>query len=203
MALLKESYLRTLAEEKAQRIYGKDVSQSNAVKKALLTESRRSFSVYKSYDIFLSHSYLDKDVVLGLSIELGNQGYAVYVDWIEDPSLDRSSITNENALLIKERMKVSKSLLYAVSPHAQESRWMPWELGFMDGLARKVAICPIAQGDRLIYRGSEYLGLYPYLDKSSDQLNGEEILWITDQFNIQRYVRLSDWLKGYGLAGQS
>ena len=55
----------------------------------------------RGFYIFLSHSFLDKDEVEGLYIELTNQGYSVYVDWIIDPHLDRTNVTKASAKLIQ------------------------------------------------------------------------------------------------------
>lgn len=102
-----------------------------------LNESTKMFSekdkIHTSFDIFLSHSFLDKDEVEGLYIELTRMGFKVYVDWIIDPHLDRTNVTKESATIVKKRLHSSKSLLLAVSINAATSKWMPWELGYVDG----------------------------------------------------------------------
>lgn len=54
-----------------------------------------------SFDIFLSHSYLDKEDVEGLYIELTRMGFKVYVDWIIDPNLVRTNVTKTTATIFK------------------------------------------------------------------------------------------------------
>ena len=39
----------------------------------------------KIYDIFLSHSSSDAEIVAGLKLEIEDLGFSVYVDWIEGP----------------------------------------------------------------------------------------------------------------------
>ena len=97
-----------------------------------------------------------------MTLSLGEAGFSVYVDWIDDP-LDRSKVTKANAELIRTRMKSSRSLLYATSENAEGSKWMPWELGYFDGLRQKVAVCPITASSS--FDGREYLGLYPVMEK--------------------------------------
>ena len=155
----------------------------------------KSKDTNKTFDIFLSHSYLDREVVLGLYIELSNMGYSVYVDWIVDPQLNRNSITKESAELIRNRMKSSRSLLYAISTNAQMSKWMPWELGFVDGKTGRCAIVPVANeitpSDN--FNRSEYLILYPFISKSVND-KGLNTIWVNEKYD--EYVNLSSWITG-------
>ena len=69
--------------------------------------------------------------------------------------------------------------------------WMPWELGYMDAIRdSRVAIAPMVPDYEANseFRGQEYLGLYPYLDKTGDSL------WIHK--SSSEYVRFTDWLGG-------
>jgi hypothetical protein len=118
------------------------------------------------FDVFLSHSFRDAAVILGLKRVLEADGLSVYVDWIEDAQLDRSKVNAATASLLRQQMKKCKSLVYATSRSASTSRWMPWELGFFDGAhgPERVAICPIDTGTG-DYVGQEYLGLYKTLEK--------------------------------------
>lgn len=120
------------------------------------------------FDIFLSHSFRDAVLILGLKSVLEADGLSVYVDWIEDAQLDRSQVNATTASLLRQRMQRCSSLVYATSRSASTSRWMPWELGFFDGAhgPEQVAICPIDTGTGN-YVGQEYLGLYKTLEKLS------------------------------------
>jgi hypothetical protein len=42
-----------------------------------------------TYDVFLSHSFMDADTIAGIAAILEAEGQRVYVDWIEDPQADR------------------------------------------------------------------------------------------------------------------
>jgi len=55
----------------------------------LLIESNEKFeSSDTNYDIFLSHSFKDAELILGIKKILEDDyGYSVYVDWIEDKHL--------------------------------------------------------------------------------------------------------------------
>ncbi len=119
----------------------------------------------ESFDIFLSHSFLDQEEVNGISDEFSLNRYTVYLDWKQDSHLDRNNVTKDAANLIRNRMKTSKSLVFAISSNALMSKWMPWELGFMDGFTGKCTILPISEHDMFVdkFERSEYLTLYPYI----------------------------------------
>jgi hypothetical protein len=201
MALFQEGYLRNLASEKLRNdrrysVYASESTQ-DSIRKSLLSEAEIAFSAEKRvFDIFLSHSYSDKELILGIKLGLEKFGYSVYIDWIEDDRMDRTNVTTENVLWIKERMRDSKCLLYATSSNSLLSKWMPWELGFMDGFNDKSAILPISKTEVTSYKGTEYLGIYPYVDIEKEKNTGRMLLWITDQTNKSIYTRFNDWLNG-------
>lgn len=173
-------YLRNLSR-------GKSTFMSSQI----LNESKKT---HTSFDIFLSHSYLDKEIIEGIYIELLNLGYSVYVDWIIDPKLDRSNVTKESASLIRRRLQSSKTLLLAISTNASISKWMPWELGYVDGNTNKCAILPISLGEHAptSYTGVEYLKLYPFVKKVPTLGAGEKLFVIEKEFE---YVIFDNWLK--------
>jgi len=150
-----------------------------------------------AFDIFLSHSFKDKEYISGLYLELTAQGYSVYVDWIIDPHLQRGNVTKETAEHIRNRMKQSKSLIYATSDNASTSKWMPWELGFMDGEKGRCAILPITEYETSNFAGQEFLSIYPYVGK--DYVLGNygsgEVLWVNENQNTK--IQMSLWQKGH------
>lgn len=173
----------------------------NKYSSTLITEQKRQFStVDKSkleFDIFLSHCYLDKEEVLGLYRELTEMGFSVYVDWIVDPDLDRNNVTKVTAELIKNRMKNSKSLLLAVSTNAVMSKWMPWELGFVDGKTDRCAIIPVSKDNlsHTSFNRIEYLKLYPYIEIDVIKGSNTYKLWVYDDDNS--FVIFDSWITGF------
>lgn len=171
-----------------------------------LNESQRMFSAknedHTSFDIFLSHSFLDKAEVEGLYIELTRMGYKVYVDWIIDPHLDRNNVTKSTATHIRKRLNSSKTLLLAISENASVSKWMPWELGYVDGHTNKCAIIPVSRESNPAssYKGVEYLSLYPFIKKELDTTNKQR-LWVIEAASY--YVVFDSWLIGMQPSYQS
>jgi len=120
------------------------------------------------FDIFLSHAKLDEVVILGVKETLEREtGLSVYVDWIDDPQLDRGKVSSATAAQIRSRMRECGALVYATSPAAANSKWMPWELGYFDGHkgAEHISIMPIVRSASDSFAGVEYLGLYNTLQK--------------------------------------
>ncbi|MCF7502944.1 TIR domain-containing protein [Vibrio sp. L3-7] len=172
MALLKESDLRSYVTKSS--ISMESLSESNIDS--------------QEFDIFLSHSYLDKDTVFGLKEYLENYGLSVYVDWIDDNQLERDSVNSDTADLLRKRMIQCESLLFATSSNSSTSKWMPWECGYFDGVNGKIAILPISKVDEHSFKGQEYLGLYPYIDVSSS------VIWINS--TKSGFCSIKDWLNG-------
>lgn len=143
------------------------------------------------HDVFLSHAFDDRELILGVALTLENLGYSVYLDWRDDPSLDRSRVTPATAAVLRERMRASRCLLYATSDHSSESKWMPWELGFKDGLNTRVAILPVLKDLQTEYKGQEYLGIYPYFDVTD--VNGLKA-YIHRAVSV--WVSFEQWLNG-------
>ncbi len=152
-----------------------------------LEEISRGFSKYKTYDVFLSHSKRDEIVILQLYNQLQNLGLTVYVDWINDPLLNRSEVTPATANLLRERIQTSKSLFLAHSSNSSMSSWVQWELGYGDGVkGGKVAILPIEEEYATSnFHRQEYLGLYPYID-----ITGSTLYVHGSSAN---YKRIADW----------
>lgn len=143
----------------------------------------------RKYDIFLSHSSSDNKIILGTVLKLQDCGYSVYVD-INDKSLNPNIVTKRTAEILKQRMQNCESFVYAFSTHSPSSKWMPWELGYFDGLRGKVAVLPIVSEPRASYVGTEYIGLYRQI-----QFGVEDNQYPYLYFQNGRYTMLfHDWL---------
>ena len=172
MALLKESDLSSYLSKGS-------ISLEGSYKRSL---------DHERFDIFLSHSYLDKGLVFGIKNFLEQHGFTVYIDWIDEQELDRSSVDVETAKILRKRMSQCQSLLFATSSNSTNSKWMPWECGYFDGINGKIAILPISKSDEFFFTGQEYLGLYPYIDVLGS------CIWVN---SIKLgFCSIEDWLNG-------
>ena len=121
----------------------------------------------KHYDLFLSHSYKDKDSLIDLKDKLNATGLNVYMDWVNDKDeLSRDKTCADTATVITERIKNSKAILYVHTDSSASSKWTPWELGFAYAIGKPV----------LVYRPAitenepEYLQLYGDVEVKDNQL---------------------------------
>jgi hypothetical protein len=153
----------------------------------------RTSKLKSSFDVFLSHSTSDAELVLGVKAVLEDYGRTVYVDWLEDPQLDRTHVTPATAELIRGRMRQSLSLIYMHTANSSASKWMPWELGYFDGFNGAVAILPVTRTAEYGFKGQEYLGVYPYVDEALVERTQRKEIWINKSSNLN--ATWSNWLK--------
>jgi hypothetical protein len=182
MTLLTEKNVRAAAQQAETRL------RKSA--KTILAEAAKT--TQERFDIFLSHSAKDAEIVLGTVALLEQFGFSVYVDWIVEPQMNRKRVTPENAAILRRRMGRCQSLLYLKTDNSTDSTWMPWELGYFDALKGRVGILPIVQSSQDDFSGNEYLGLYPYVDIAQIGKTEEQILWINR--GPKEYGRLREWI---------
>ena len=127
------------------------------------SEKFEGLAIDEQFDIFLSYNISDLNVVKGIYYALSKIGFKVYLDCIVDVDMERNETDKSTAKRIQKRLKNSKSLIYAQSPEAGKSNWMPWELGVVDGHTGKCMIMPVTKDAKLVSPRREYLLLYPYI----------------------------------------
>ena len=154
MALLTEKEVRSRARTQT--------SARGKTARVLVMESASTKE--ETFDVFLSHARVDEELVLGVKLLLEDARKRVYIDWIDDPLLDRANVTPQTARDLRKRMNQSASLMYLFTPSAKRSNWMPWELGYFDGANGNVAVLPVLSATSDGFTGHEFVGLYPYVD---------------------------------------
>ena len=113
------------------------------------------------FDVFLSHSSLDQVAVDAVDDLLLGLGFKVYLDRRVDKGLDPQKVDSATVALLQTRLRQSRCLLVATSSNVVNSKWVPWELGFMDGMRSRVATLPILENPYDSFKGQEYFGAYP------------------------------------------
>lgn len=85
----------------------------------------------KTYDLFLSHSYQERDKVRSFVKKANAAGLSCYVDWTADREfLRRSMISDYTKEVLKFRMQHAKKLLYLSSNRSRASEWVAFELQY-------------------------------------------------------------------------
>lgn len=195
--IITKSFLMNQAEERG--IY--EFSQKSILDENKQITEIKNIPTGMKYDLFLSHSSLDKKLVLTLVQLFNNAGYSVYVDWINDKQLDRRAVTSSTANTLKLRLQESNGLSYVATQNTISSKWCPWELGLADGMKNgRACILPILDNSQANYQGLEYLGIYPHLEYAKEAVSGKDNFWVYDNYNSKKYVVLSLWLKGINLS---
>lgn len=186
MTLIRASDLRTLGEGNYSSVEFRKSASDKAGLQLAVEKLAYALKDIRSYDVFLSHRRLDANLILGLKRKLVNAGYSTYVYWLDD---DYAPISTDSGNTIREQMKQCSCLLYASTENSPSSKWMPWELGYMDGLKSKSAIVPILErpdSSKSDVIGQEYLALYPYIDATPNRF------WVNKGDGT--YVSLRDWI---------
>ena len=86
------------------------------------SDNYQGLPMNEQFDIFLSYNISDSDVVKGIFYALSNMGFKVYLDCIVDANMKRNETDKNTAKRIQQRLKNSKSLIYAQSPDAGKSK---------------------------------------------------------------------------------
>ena len=154
------------------------------------------------FEIFLSHSAHTPEakrnsITLARAIE-NHTGQKVYIDWRDDPELDRSHVTGNTARRLKDRIIHSKMLVYADTPDARDSKWCQWELGIADGADIVPIIFPYSIGPHGSgYPKVEFLSIYPYIETTQNGLGvwrvfnpetGDELTGLSNKFSLGRAI---------------
>ncbi len=185
----------------------RDAAQASVSKQAMkktfdqvLVEAKTRATDADKFDIFLSHSVRDAELIAGVKQLLVKQGFVVYVDWENDPQLDRSAVSKETAEILRRRMRQSSALIYVATKNASSSKWMPWELGYFDGYKPgQVAVLPLTDLESDRFHEQEYLALYPVVTKDKYS-NGTADVFVEDRG--RRWKTLVDFGKAKGLWNQ-
>ena len=154
MTFLTEESMRQRAREWVQRA-------GQSADELLKRQSTQSLT---RYNVFLSQTARDAEIVLGVYSFLVEKGLTVFCDWITARNETGAQVTPANAETIRSAMSVSDTLLFIDTEQAEQSRWMCWELGWFDGGKGLVGVLPVLPEAKRSYRGREFLGLYPYIE---------------------------------------
>lgn len=175
----------TKAEAKAAAARATTPLQKSMGYGRVLKEEAASAKPTDQFDVFLSHSIADAELIKGVKRLLEEAGLKVYVDWVVDPQLERSKVDKETATTLRSRMRQSKSMIYVATDKSTLSKWMPWELGYFDGFRPDgVAVLPLLDNGSDTFVGQEYLSLYP--EVGTDMLDGKQQGVVNDKSSSKR-----------------
>ena len=104
----------------------------------------------KKYDIFISHSYLDKNLVKSTKNALNLQNLSCYYDWTSDQDfLKRTLISDYTKEVLKKRIEQSEVFLLLLTHNviAEDkiiSEWVEMEIEYAKSLGKKILCINLA-----------------------------------------------------------
>lgn len=108
----------------------------------------------KSFDIFISHSYKDSDLVTKLKDILNAHDISVYCDWSNDNDfLKRSSISEYTEIVLKKRIEQSNTFLFLQTDNSVKnnteilSKWVQMEINYATEKLKPIYCLNITDGD--------------------------------------------------------
>ena len=162
---------RNLNQNNLTKFYRKEIKSvgKEQLREKLTKKRSEKASEFAMNSIFLSHSHLDKTIVMKMGLLFERINAELYIDWM-DKSLPES--TNiETASQIKNKIQECNNFLFLATYHGLRSKWCNWELGIADAIkTKKLAILPIETKSGN-WKGNEYLQLYPEMSFSNDNLD--------------------------------
>ena len=159
----------------------------------VLKEEVASATDADHFDVFLSHYIADADLIAGVKAYLEEQGQTACVGWVVDNHLERQLVTPKTADLLRQRMRQSDSMIFATSESSPNSKWMPWELGYFDGLRQgRIAVLPLVATEGGSFTGQEYIGLYPTIEKLPT-VQGTTETFVTKGAGSRTYMTLGSF----------
>lgn len=107
-----------------------------------------SIQQIKKYDLFISHSSLDKELVRKVVDMANNAGMNCYVDWTADNDfLKRSMVSDYTSEVLKTRMEHSSRLLYLSTSNSRKSPWVAFELNYYQNEVKREILMIIVDGN--------------------------------------------------------
>lgn len=132
----------------------------------------QSIETLMKFDVFISHSSADEEMLIPLFRRLNQAGMVAYIDWVNDRErLPREACCAETAAVLGARIRQSRLFLFVVSDESLRSTWCAWELGFAAAIGMPIYLYYDEQDASAPL--PEYLRAYSVIDLSDWGLNVE------------------------------
>ncbi|EKO3838927.1 toll/interleukin-1 receptor domain-containing protein [Vibrio harveyi] len=148
-------------------------SAANRARKSFASNSLNEAFAKNQQTAFLCHSHKDHTLAKGLQNLLNEQGWEVYIDWLDEEL--PSSPNKETAEKIKLKIAQTDWFLFLATHNSTSSRWCPWEIGYADSVQKheKIIVIPTVD-DNGRWHGNEYLQLYRKLTDASNSFTNKK-----------------------------
>ena len=136
--------------EGKQRSYMREKADIVGTPELLAQQLQQETSVQyaKTYDLFVSHSYQDKEQVRSFVKQANAAGLSCYVDWTADREfLRRSLVSQYTEEVLKFRMQHAKRLVYLSSERSRASKWVAFELQYYHDVIQREILMVVLDGE--------------------------------------------------------
>lgn len=123
-----------------KKLYMTETTNFNMTPEDLFKKlSSRTIQVKKTFDFFISHSFLDQKKIIVLFKCLNKLGMVCYCDWTSDNDFLKRNMAGEYTKeVLKKRIEQSKRILYASSRNATQSWWVNFELEYARSIKKEI-----------------------------------------------------------------
>lgn len=149
----------------------------------------------RSASVYLSSQGVDAEIVYGALMTLGDFGIISRLSPSMPGKTDSTQIDRDHQEKRLNVMSDCRGLIYLTTTAKSESLWLPWECGFFEGRKQRIAIFPITPTNSDVYRGVNYLGMYPFIAQYQSQHQRSTLVV---KFGAKVYCTLDTWLDGGG-----
>lgn len=96
---------------------------------------------WKQYDLFISHSSIDRDIVRKLIDYENGQGLFAFCDWMNDSDyLKRTLLCEATLRVIEYRLDKSKALVFVRTSSSLKSPWCQYEINYFHKLGKPMYV---------------------------------------------------------------
>ena len=99
----------------------------------------------KSFDYFISHSFMDNDLVIIIKKHFNKLNYHIYCDWLSDTDFLKRKYAGEyTKIILKKRIEQSKKILFLRTNNVQDemnnyfSEWVQMEIEYAHKLNKEI-----------------------------------------------------------------
>jgi len=117
----------------------------------------------KSFDYFISHSFLDNKLVKKIVKEMNKLNLHIYCDWFNDTDfLKRKYASKYTRIILKKRIEQSAKILFIKSNHTNNaknyflSKWVKMEILYASKLGKQIECIDLINNKKCEFKEFEY-----------------------------------------------
>lgn len=111
----------------------------------------------KVYDVFISHSYKDTDIIKKIIKALNKHSLNIYCDWTSDNDfLKRELVSDYTKVVLKKRIAQSNNVVFVKTQNSLESDWVNFELDYSRDLGKNILCINLTDEEEVRFKELDY-----------------------------------------------